>query len=126
MESTRIQNYWWKNFTCLHQHSALHIKRIIQNPELMPDFLNHGIRYLKPKSDNTQDPKNYRPKTRLNTLFKIITSLISTKVEKFLTENQILTKQQKGCRKFSQGCKEQLIIDKIVCKQAQKKSRKFQ
>jgi hypothetical protein len=92
----------------------------------MPDFLNHGIRYLKPKSDNTQDPKNYRPKTRLNTLFKIITSLISTKVEKFLTENQILTKQQKGCRKFSQGCKEQLIIDTIVCKQAQKKSRKFQ
>jgi hypothetical protein len=89
----------------------------------MPDFLNHGITYLKPKSDNTQDPKNYRPITCLNTLFKIITSLISTKVEKFLTENQILTEQQKGCRKFSQGCKEQLIIDTIVCKQAQKKSR---
>jgi hypothetical protein len=119
----KIQNYWWKNFPCLHQYLALHINRIIQNPELMPDFLNHGITYLKPKSDNTQDPKNYRPITCLNTLFKIITSLISTKVEKFLTENQILTEQQKGCRKFSQGCKEQLIIDIIVCKQAQKKSR---
>jgi hypothetical protein len=50
--------------------------------------------------------------TTVNTLFKIITSLIATKVEKFLTENQVLTEQQKFC----QGCKEQLIIDTIVCK----------
>jgi hypothetical protein len=119
----KIQNYWWKNFPYLHHHLSIHINRIMQIPELMPDFLNHGITYLKPKSDNTQDPKNYRPITCLNTLFKIITSIIATKVEKFLTENQILTEQQKGCRKFSQGCKEQLIIDSIVCKQAQKKNR---
>jgi len=56
----KIQNYWWKNFPCLHQHLALHINRIIQNPELMPDFLNHGITYLKPKSDNTQDYRHTR------------------------------------------------------------------
>jgi hypothetical protein len=119
----KIQNYWWKNFPSLHKPLTIHINRIIQTPELMPDYLNEGITYLKCKSDNTADPKNYRPITCLNTLFKIITSCISYRVEKFLTANQILTEQQKGCKKFSQGCKEQLIIDTITCKQVQKKNR---
>jgi hypothetical protein len=65
----------------------------------------------------------YCPITCLNTLFKIITSCISYRVEKFLTANQILTEQQKGCKKFSQGCKEQLTINTITCKQVQKKNR---
>ncbi len=34
-----------------------------------------------------------------------------------------MTEEQKGCRKNSQGCKEQLIIDIITTKQAHKKNR---
>jgi hypothetical protein len=118
-----IQNYWWKYLTAIHPHLTLHINHLMENPESMPKFLLQGITYLKYKTEKTDDPKNYRPITCLPTLYKIISSIISNKVDKYLTQNKIMTEEQKGCRKNSQGCKEQLIIDIITTKQAHKKNR---
>ncbi|KAI5718661.1 hypothetical protein M8J77_024813 [Diaphorina citri] len=117
----KIHNYWWKYFTSVHTHLAYHINDVIQYPEKMPTFLNQGITYLKPKTNDTQNPKNYRPITCLNTLFKIMTCIITEKVEMFVTENNIMAENQKGCKKKSRGCKEQLVIDQVICNQAKKR-----
>lgn len=37
--------------------------------------------------------------------------------------NNILAEQQKGCKRGSQGCKEQLLVDSIIMKQAYKTNR---
>lgn len=50
--------------------------------------------------------------TCLRTLYKIVTTK-----EKHISQNNILTEQQNECRKQSQGCKEQLIIDSILIKE---------
>ena len=86
-------------------------------------FLTQGKTYIKPKNNDTQNPANYRPITCLPTLYKIITSLITQIIEKHLTLHNILTEEQKGCRKKSQGCKEQLIIDSTILKQAEEHQR---
>ncbi|KAL1447199.1 hypothetical protein WDU94_005635 [Cyamophila willieti] len=117
----KIHNYWWKYFTSVHPHLGHHINNVIEHPEQMPAFLNQGITYLQPKCEEIQNAKNYRPITCLNTLFKIITCIITDRVEEFITNNQIMTENQKGCKKNSRGCKEQLIIDHVICAQAKKR-----
>lgn len=89
----------------------------------MPQFLTEGKTYIKPKNKDTQNPSNYRPITCLPTMYKIITAIITRKIDKQLTTHDILTEEQKGCRKKSRGCKEQLIIDSVITKQAEKNQR---
>jgi hypothetical protein len=94
---------------------------MLKNPNQMPEFLTQGITYLKPKNNQTADPKNYRLITCLPTLYKILTSVITNKISTQLSINNILTEEQKGCRKNSQGCKEQLLIDAVITGQAKHK-----
>lgn len=100
-----IHNYWYKKFTAIHQHLLKLINNIILEPQNMPHFLTQGKTYIKPKSEDTQNPANYRPITCLPTLYKIITSLITQKIDNHLTQNDIILEEQKGCRKNSRGCK---------------------
>ena len=79
---------------------------------------------MLPKDTNDQkNPANYRPITCLQTIYKILTSCINELIYKHIESNNIMTEQQKGCRKQSQGCKEQLIIDSVISKQALTKKR---
>jgi hypothetical protein len=118
-----IHNFWYKRLTSVHERLTELINQNVRNPHIFPDFLTEGKTYIKPKNEQTQNPANYRPITCLPTLYKIITSIIANKIETHLTQNNILTEEQKGCRKHSQGCKEQLIIDSVILKQAEKEKR---
>ena len=93
------------------------------NAENIPDILVQGITYLLPKSQGCQDPSKYRPITCLCTIYKIYTACIAEKIYKHLDANKLLAEEQKGCIKNSQGCKEQLVTDSVVLKQAHKENR---
>lgn len=112
-----IHNFWYKKFTTTHQHLARAINEIINQPQKLPEFLTIGKTYIKPKNNQTTNPSNYRPITCLPTLYKIITSSICNKIDFHLTQQNIITNEQKGCKKNSKGCKEQLIIDAVIMKQ---------
>lgn len=49
-------------------------------------------------------------------MYKLLTSVISEKIYKHLERNDLLNEEQKGCRKGSRGCKEQLKIDVVIAK----------
>lgn len=118
-----LHNFWYKRFTSMHKILAQQINRIIKEPETCPSFLTEGRTFLKPKNSDTRDPANYRPITCLQTLYKIITAVIARKIEKHLSTGSVMTEQQKGCRRFAQGCKEQLVIDSVVMKQIEVEQR---
>lgn len=118
-----IHNFWYKKFTFLHTYLTEQLNKIILEPHKMPQFLTQGNTYIKPKNQETQNPANYRPITCLPTLYKIITAIITQKIDKHLTQHNILAEEQKGCRKNSKGCKEQVVIDSIVMKQTEKQQR---
>lgn len=122
----QIQNFWYKQFTSTHKYLTIQINWVIENPQQMPQFLTYGKTYIQPKNRKTENPANYRPITCLQTLYKIITAAICKKIDKHLQEYNIMTEEQKGCRKNSQGCKEQLIIDSIIMKQTEKQQRNLQ
>lgn len=118
-----VQNFWYKKFTSIYSKLADHINYIIEHPEKQPKFLTEGKTYIKPKNSETQNPANYRPITCLQTIYKIITSIITEKIDNHLTMNNVLTEEQKGCSRRSRGCKEQLVIDSVVMKQAERQQR---
>lgn len=119
----KLQNFWYKQFSSTYEILTREINNCIRDPNIFPKFLTQGNTYVKPKNADTKNPANYRPITCLPTLYKIITATICRKIDAHLTKHNILSEEQKGCRKFSQACKEQLIIDTIILKQTEKDRR---
>ena len=63
--------------------------------------------YLKPK----------KPKTRgtiVQLMYKILTSILTERTYTFLEENELSPTEQKGCKRGSYGCKDQLLINKMI------------
>ena len=114
-----IHNFWFKKLYKLHAVLAKQISEILSGNYALPEFLTRGITFMLPKSEKTEDPSQYRPITCLPTLYKIITSCITHRITKHIDNNNILSEEQKGCRKFHRGCKEQLIIDSTILKYVQ-------
>lgn len=61
-----------------------------------------------------KDPTKYRPITCLQTLYKPLAGIIARKMYRDMAINNVLTKEQKGYQKNSQGCKQYLVIDAII------------
>jgi hypothetical protein len=72
----------------------------------IPEWLTAGVTYLIPKNKNTENPKNYRPVTCLPTTYKLITSIISRRMQKYMDNENQLPKEQKGCSSGKKGCKD--------------------
>ena len=114
-----VQNYWIKKLYSIHQRLTDLLNDVLMNPQNMPNFLTEGTTYLLSKDLlNTQDPAKYRPITCLPTLYKLITSCITERIYRHCDQNSIIAVQQTGCTRGAMGCKEQLIIDSVVCNQA--------
>jgi len=49
----------------------------------IPEWLRAGVTFLIPKkkNGNTENPKNYRPVTCLPTIYKLMTSIISRRIQ---------------------------------------------
>ncbi|XP_044755036.1 uncharacterized protein LOC123313989 [Coccinella septempunctata] len=116
-----ICNYWWKAMSTAHNQLALHLQEIIQNPEKAPKYFTMGITYMLPKKGDLTQPQNYRPITCLPSVYKILTSVIGFKISTHIRNNRILAWEQNGCKKKARGCKELLVIDNVVTKQARRR-----
>ena len=80
----------------------------------MSSWLTNGITFLLPENDETDEPKNYLPITCLSTTYQLLTSIITESAYSHLDLNNILPLEQKGCRRGSYGCKDQLLINKMI------------
>ncbi|XP_030758038.1 uncharacterized protein LOC115883767 [Sitophilus oryzae] len=119
----KVHNFWIKQLTPLHTHITGAFNLIIKNPENTPEWLTTGKTILLSKGNNTKDPRNYRPITCLPTLYKIMTQALSNRIYNHLNKNNILPPEQKGCKKGSRGCKDQLLLSKIIMDQQRNRRR---
>jgi len=99
------------------------INEIITNLSSDPTWLTEGRTILIYKKGDENQTKNYCLITCLSTLYKFITLLITERVYKHLTENEILAFEQKGCRKRLRGCKDQLLFDEHILELTRKSRR---
>ena len=73
-----------------------------------------GEIFLIPKNWNTENPKNYRLVTCLLKIYKLMISIISRRMQKYMDDENLMPKEQKGCCSESKGCKNQLLILKEI------------
>ena len=63
----QVSNYWLNLLCKGHYILASLLCDTVRNPEDSPASLSEGITYLLPKTNDTVNPKNYRPITCLST-----------------------------------------------------------
>ena len=85
-----IANFWIKHLTVLHKDMTYAHNKCLESPETCPDWLTNGTTYFLLRNDETNNPKNYRPITCLHTMYKILTSILSDRAYKHLTNNSLL------------------------------------
>ncbi|XP_044749653.1 uncharacterized protein LOC123310249 [Coccinella septempunctata] len=118
-----VHNYWWKYFDSTHKRLAEIFQRALTDPTCIPETCTLGISHMIPKGAKNGDPTNYRPITCLPVIYKILTGIVTQKIWDHVAKNSILAREQNGCRRDVKGCKELLIIDSLITKQAKKKLR---
>ena len=77
---------------------------------------------MNDKGKNSIDAEESRERKRCQQL-PPYRSVLAEKVYAHLSEKNVLTDEQKGCRKDSQGMKDQLLIDKQILKHCKKHQR---
>ena len=118
----KLHNFWLKRFTSTHEQILKCLNHILKHPGNTPEFFTQGVTYLIPKtSEPSTDPSKYRPITCLPTMYKVLTSILTEKIYRHIYTNNLMTEEQKGCRKKAQGCKEQIIIDNSITRNCKKR-----
>ena len=105
-KSTRIDkvtNFWLKHLISIHEDMAKAYIYNNENPTDVPDWIEEGLTYLLLKTEETKNPKNYRPITCLLMMYKILTSIITERTYMFLSECNLLPSEQKGCKRGTAG-----------------------
>jgi len=101
----QIPNFLLKQLTATHRHTAAIFNKLMKENQI-PEWLTAGVTFLIPKNETTENPKNYRPVTFLPTMYKLITSNISRRMQKYMDDKNLIPKEQKGCCSRTKGCKE--------------------
>ena len=118
-----LHAYWIKHFKELHNRIADQLMNCLTNADI-PDWMTLGRTYLLIKDHSKGPiPGNFRPITCLSAMWKLFTGLISDSIYHHLDQQKLLPPEQKGCKKKSRGCKEQLMIDKLILQNCKRRKR---
>ena len=119
----QVHNFWIKYLTALHPALTRAANKIIHHPETAPTWLTTGATTLIHKSGPTNNAKNYRPITCLPTYYKTITLMITNKIYHHLITNKILPPEQKVVTRGARGCKDHLLLDAAIIREAKRRSK---
>jgi Na+-transporting methylmalonyl-CoA/oxaloacetate decarboxylase gamma subunit len=59
-------------------------------------------------------------------IIKLITSVISRRMQKYMDDENLIPKEEKGCYRGSKGCEDQLLISKAILQECKRKKKKFE
>ena len=118
-----VQGFWIKRFTALRSVIISHFNNMLKDGSLIPSWFPKGKTILIPKASDTEQPKNFRPITCLNILYKLWTGCISEVVLRHCVVNNVLHPAQKGCVRGEFGCTDHLLLNSHIWKQVKSKNR---
>ena len=119
----QVRGFWFKKLTSLHVALTFALKECVSRGEV-PGWMVKGRTVLIQKDPaKGRAASNYRPIACLPLMWKLLTGIFADKIYDHLHANSLLPDEQKGCRKQSRGTKDQLLIDREVLNEAQRKQR---
>jgi hypothetical protein len=108
-----IVNFRLKQLTAMHKNIAALFNKLIEKDQI-PEWLTAGVTFLIPKNENTDNPKIYRPVICFPKIYKLLTSIMSRRMQKYMDDENLMPNEQKRCCRGSKGCKDQLLISKAI------------
>ena len=102
---------------------SLVFNKIINDQVDTPSWLTTGSTSLLPKSKETTLPNKYRPICCLPTTYKLLTGIIADQIYDHLDGWKYLEEEQKGCRRYRQGTKHQLLINNSILEDCKRRAR---
>lgn len=114
--SDGIPNFWLKKLTASHEKLTKAYNELATGKQKLPEWLTKGKTYLIPKTEKSSQPKDTRPITCLNNIYKLLTKIIAERIQHHLSENKLMPNEQKGCVKNTYGCKDHLMTSMMVHK----------
>ena len=84
-------NFWIKQRTATRRHIAAIFNKLIEEDK-NTGVVNGRSNLSYTKNENTENPKNYRPVTCLPTMYKLITSVISRRMQKYVDDENLIPK----------------------------------
>ena len=116
-----VHGYWLKHLTSLHTRIAKQLNHLLQTGTI-EDWMTTGKTTLLMKNkEKGTIPNNYRPITCLPTTFKLMTAIIAESMLNHLENNDLISDEQKCNRRKSRGTKDQLLIDKMILRNAKRR-----
>ena len=118
----KVQGFWIKSMANLHERIAEQLNKILIGENELPGWMTYGHTILCQKDVSKGNTvENYRPITCLPLMWKLLTGVIAEEMYTYLEGENLLTNEQKGCKRMSRGTKDQLLIDKTVLKDCRKR-----
>ena len=118
-----IANFWWKKATILHKEIATCFQAIAQLEDLQfPLWFSEGKTTLIPKPGEFRSD-NQRPIICLNNLYKWYTSYLLAQANQHIETYGLIQREQRGARGNCSGTVDNLLIDWMVCEDAQRGKR---
>ena len=118
-----IIGFWYKWFHSYRNELALLFNKVFNGLLHIPDVLTRAITLLLPKSDDLENPKNYRPIACQKIMRELYTSCIKQFLQDHCEINKIVTTEQAGSKKDVWGCVEQLMFNETKLEEVIKHKR---
>jgi len=116
-----VHGYWLKHLTSLHTRMAWQLNQLLQTGSIEHWMTTGKTTLLMKSKEKGAVPSNYRPITCLPTTFKLMTAIIAEAIQDHLERNGLIPEEQKGNRRKSRGTKDQLLIDKMILRNAKRR-----
>ena len=111
-----VQGFWIKNLTNLHSKLAHYLNECLETAHT-PCWMTTGRTVLIQKDRSKgRAAGNYRPITCLPIIWKLLTAMMAGEIYRHLEDNDLIGKEQKGCRAEYKGTKDHLLLDKVILK----------
>jgi hypothetical protein len=110
----KIHAFWWKKLTALHGPLAAQYNAMLKGEVAPPNWFVEGRTILIPKKGDLSLPKNHRPITCLNTQYKCFTSILNDIINTGVKPVWDMFIEQKGSRRGHEGCKEHILVDRMI------------
>ena len=113
-----VHDYWLKHLTSQYTRIAKQLNHLLQTGTI-EDWMTTGKTTLLQKNkEKSTIPSNYRSITCLPTTFKLMTAIIAESMLNHLENDDLIPDEQKDNHRKSRGTKDQLIIYKMILRNA--------
>ena len=121
----QLHGFWIKHLRNLHSRLAVQLHYVFTHGP--PDWMTLGRTVLVVKdAAKGSIPSNFRPITCLLTIWKLLSGILSDCLYNHLHSQGLLPTEQKGISKGSRGAKSQLLVDKMIMKEAKRRHKNLQ